>query len=96
MGASGLNYDRFKRKQIKSDLCNYCKVPETITHFLLHCKLFEKWRYKYLSKFISGNSFLDFNQILSLLNSDLIVEQDLIFRLIMFIYKSKRFCVPFF
>ena len=49
LGKCNLNFYKFRLNRHESGLCDYCKVHETIEHFLLHCKEYKEQRKQFFT-----------------------------------------------
>lgn len=85
-GHCPLNAYLFRFKRHKTGLCNGCMVPETVEHFLLHCRRYNRHRAHFRKK--ASKARLKIN-LLSL--KDLLDTPKLFVHLADFVLHTKRF-----
>ena len=57
MGHVGLNYYLYRFNTKESNLCEECKAPETVEHFILYCKIYNEERANMIGKLGNCNVF---------------------------------------
>ncbi len=88
LSCSALNYDLYRKNIVNSPLCT-CGAQETVTHFLLHCPLYQQQRNELLTNInippltenlLYGNEHLTFEE-----------NKDIFLQLQKFIMSTNRF-----